>query len=157
MTMWQTQLAILGEVLVAMILGGVIGFERATANKPAGFRTHMLVAGAASLLVGLSDALVDRFNTGPYADMISSDPIRVIQAIIAGISFLGAGTIFRHPRKQHVEGLTTAASLLFSGAIGICVALRQFVLAVAVTLLTITVLRSVEFIERRLKQSTNEK
>ena len=58
--MWQTQLAILGEVLVAMILGGVIGLERATANKPAGFRTHMLVAGAASLLVGLSDALVDR-------------------------------------------------------------------------------------------------
>ena len=157
MTMWQTQLAILGEVLVAMILGGVIGLERATANKPAGFRTHMLVAGAASLLVGLSDALVDRFNTGPYTHMISSDPIRVIQAIIAGISFLGAGTIFRHPRKQHVEGLTTAASLLFSGAIGICVALRQFVLAVAVTLLTITVLRSVDFIERRLKQSTDEK
>jgi uncharacterized membrane protein YhiD involved in acid resistance len=53
--------------------------------------------------------------------------------------------------------LTTAASLLFSGAIGICVALRQFVLAVAVTLLTITVLRSVDFIERRIKQATDEK
>jgi putative Mg2+ transporter-C (MgtC) family protein len=110
-----------------MTLGGIIGIERATANKPAGFRTHMLVAGAASLLVGLSDVLVDRFSTGAYTDLIRSDPIRVIEAIIAGISFLGAGTIFKHPKKQHVQGLTTAASLLFSGAIGICVSLRQFI------------------------------
>jgi putative Mg2+ transporter-C (MgtC) family protein len=124
---WPAQLAILAGVFLAMLLGGVIGIERTTANKPAGFRTHMLVAGAAALLVGLSDALIQRFNPGAYTDLIQSDPIRVIQAIIAGISFLGAGTIFRHPKKQHVEGITTAASLLFSGAIGICVALRQFV------------------------------
>ncbi len=153
---WPAQLAILAEVFLAMLLGGVIGIERTTANKPAGFRTHMLVAGAAALLVGLSDALIHRFSPGAYTDLIQSDPIRVIQAIIAGISFLGAGTIFRHPKKQHVEGLTTAASLLFSGAIGICVALRQFVLAVAVTLLTLTVLRGVEFIERRIKNLTDE-
>jgi putative Mg2+ transporter-C (MgtC) family protein len=157
MTNWPAQLAILAEVFLAMILGGVIGIERTTANKPAGFRTHMLVAGAAALLVGLSDALVQRFSAGAYAGMIQSDPIRVIQAIIAGISFLGAGTIFRHPKKQHVEGITTAASLLFSGAIGICVALRQFVLAVAVTLLTLIVLRGVEFIERRINNSTDER
>ena len=62
-----------------------------------------------------------------------------------------------HPKKQQVEGLTTAASLLFSGAIGICVALRQFVLAVAVTLLTLIVLRGVEFIERRINNSTDER
>jgi putative Mg2+ transporter-C (MgtC) family protein len=153
---WPAQLAVLAEVFLAMLLGGIIGIERTTANKPAGFRTHMLVAGAAALLVGLSDALIHRFSPGAYTDLIQSDPIRVIQAIIAGISFLGAGTIFRHPKKQHVEGLTTAASLLFSGAIGICVALRQFVLAVAVTLLTLTVLRGLEFIERRIKNLTDE-
>lgn len=139
-----------------MILGGIIGIERSTANKPAGFRTHMLVAGAAALLVGLSDALLYRFSPGAYTDLIESDPIRVIQAIIAGISFLGAGTIFRHPKKQHVEGLTTAASLLLSGAIGISVALRQFVLAVAVTVLTLAVLRGVDFIERRINNSTEK-
>ena len=153
---WPAQLAILAEVFLAMLLGGVIGIERTTANKPAGFRTHMLVAGAAALLVGLSDALIHRFSPGAYTELIESDPIRVIQAIIAGISFLGAGTIFRHPKKQHVEGLTTAASLLFSGAIGICVALRQFVLAVAVTVLTLIVLRGVELIERRIKKTTDE-
>jgi putative Mg2+ transporter-C (MgtC) family protein len=154
---WPAQLAILAEVFLAMVLGGIIGIERTTANKPAGFRTHMLVAGAAALLVGLSDALIHRFSPGAYTELIESDPIRVIQAIIAGISFLGAGTIFRHPKKQHVEGLTTAASLLFSGAIGICVALRQFVLAVAVTVLTLIVLRGVELIERRINKTTDER
>jgi putative Mg2+ transporter-C (MgtC) family protein len=154
---WPAQLAILAEVLLAMLLGGIIGIERTAANKPAGFRTHMLVAGAAALLVGLSDALVHRFTTGAYVDLIESDPIRVIQAVIAGISFLGAGTIFRHPKKQHVEGLTTAASLLLSGAIGISVALRQFVLAVAVTVLTLAVLRGVDFIERRINKTTDER
>jgi putative Mg2+ transporter-C (MgtC) family protein len=154
---WPAQLAVLAEVFLAMLLGGIIGIERTTANKPAGFRTHMLVAGAAALLVGLSDALIYRFSPGAYVDLIESDPIRVIQAIIAGISFLGAGTIFRHPKKQHVEGLTTAASLLLSGAIGISVALRQFVLAVAVTVLTLAVLRGVDFIERRINKSTDER
>jgi putative Mg2+ transporter-C (MgtC) family protein len=153
---WPAQLAVLGEVFLAMLLGGIIGIERTTANKPAGFRTHMLVAGAAALLVGLSDALIYRFSPGAYTDLIESDPIRVIQAIIAGISFLGAGTIFRHPKKEHVEGLTTAASLLLSGAIGISVALRQFVLAVAVTVLTLAVLRGVDFIERRINNSTEK-
>ena len=153
MSNWPAHLAVLAEVFVAMILGGTIGIDRSTANKPAGFRTHMLVAGAAALLVGLSDALIYRFNSGAHIDLIESDPIRVIQAIIAGISFLGAGTIFRHPKKQHVEGLTTAASLLLSGAIGISVALRQFVLAVAVTVLTLAVLRGVDFIERRINNS----
>ncbi|HET9885345.1 MAG TPA: MgtC/SapB family protein [Candidatus Binatia bacterium] len=79
MVNWPAPLAILAEVFLAMLPGGVIGIERITANKPAGFRTHMLVAGAAALLVGLSDALIQRFNPGAYIDLIESDPIRVIR------------------------------------------------------------------------------
>lgn len=157
MTNWSMQLGVLIEVALAMILGGIVGIERETANKPAGCRTHMLVAGAAALLVGLSDALVERFQTGPYGELIESDPIRVIQAIIAGISFLGAGTIFRHGHSNHVEGLTTAAALLFSGAIGIAVALRQFGLAVAVTILTVLVLRGLSLLERRFSRPENKR
>ncbi|HEV8341888.1 MAG TPA: MgtC/SapB family protein, partial [Candidatus Binatia bacterium] len=59
---WLTQLTIIGEVALAILLGGIIGIEREVANKPAGFRTHMLVAGAAALLVGLGDALIRRFG-----------------------------------------------------------------------------------------------
>ncbi|HEY2921955.1 MAG TPA: MgtC/SapB family protein, partial [Candidatus Binatia bacterium] len=93
---WLTQLTIIGEVALAILLGGIIGIEREVANKPAGFRTHMLVAGAAALLVGLGDALIRRFGASVDSELISSDPIRIVGAVITGISFLGAGTIFRH-------------------------------------------------------------
>lgn len=146
------QFEIIGEVALAMLLGGVIGFEREMADKPAGFRTQMLVAGAAALLVGLGDAMLRRFAMDSSVHA-SSDPIRVVEAIVTGISFLGAGTIFRRDRTEQVEGLTTAASILLCAAIGISVALRQFVLAVGVTLLALFVLRGLTGIEKRLTKS----
>ena len=149
---WIMQFEIIGEVALAMLLGGVIGFEREMADKPAGFRTHMLVAGAAELLVGLGDAMLRRFAMDTSVNA-SSDPIRIVEAIVTGISFLGAGTIFRRDRSEQVEGLTTAASILLCAAVGISVALRQFVLAAGVTLLALIVLRGLTFIEKRLQQA----
>ena len=146
------QFEIIGEVALAMLLGGVIGFEREMADKPAGFRTQMLVAGAAALLVGLGDAMLRRFAMDSSIHA-SSDPIRIVEAIVTGISFLGAGTIFRRDRTEQVEGLTTAASILLCAAIGISVALRQFVLAVGVTVLALFVLRGLTGIEKRLTKS----
>jgi putative Mg2+ transporter-C (MgtC) family protein len=146
---WWTQLQVIAEVALAMLLGGVIGIERELANKPAGFRTHMLVAGSAALLIGLGEALVQHFAASDYAGVIQSDPMRIVGAIITGISFLGAGTIFRH--ETQVEGLTTAASLLLCGAIGMAVALHQFVIAGGITVLSLIVLRGVKFIEDRIK------
>ena len=148
------QFEIIGEVALAMLLGGVIGFEREMADKPAGFRTQMLVAGAAALLVGLGDAMLRRFAVDSSINA-SSDPIRIVEAIVTGISFLGAGTIFRRDRTEQVEGLTTAASILLCAAIGISVALRQFVLAVGVTVLALIVLRGLTGIEKRLAKSKN--
>jgi putative Mg2+ transporter-C (MgtC) family protein len=126
---WAMQFEIIGEVALAMLLGGVIGFEREMADKPAGFRTQMLVAGAAALLVGLGDALLLRFLAEGKTN-VNADPIRIVEAIVTGISFLGAGTIFRRSSSEQVEGLTTAASILLCAAVGISVALRQFVLAI---------------------------
>ncbi len=144
-----TQLEVIGEVALAMLLGGLIGLEREIADKPAGFRTQMLVAGAAALLVGLADALLYRFLLESNA-RVSADPLRIVEAIVTGISFLGAGTIFRSKRNHEVEGLTTAASILLCAAIGISVALRQFVIAVGVTLLSLIVLRILAIVERRI-------
>lgn len=132
------QVQILGSVFVAMILGGAIGFERENADKPAGLRTHMLVAGAATLLVSLGSALVATVEINDA--MIRSDPIRIIEAIITGISFLGAGTIMRRRGEDSIEGLTTAASLLFVAGIGIAVGVDQYVLAVGMTVLGLLVL-----------------
>ena len=141
------QLTIVIEVAIAMVLGGLVGLERELANKPAGFRTHMLVAAAAALFVGLSDILVDRFDAATVPDILRVDPIRIVEAVVTGVSFLGAGTIFRHGRNDVVEGLTTAASLLLVSAIGVAVALNQLLLAAGVTLLTLLVLRVMTRVE----------
>ena len=133
-----------------MLFGGLIGFDREQASKPAGLRTHMLVAGAAALLVGVSSVMLEQ--VAPQAAMVRSDPVRVIEAIITGISFIGAGTILRRNRADQVEGLTTAASLIMCAATGICIALRQFVLATGATLLTLFVLRGLGPIEKWIQK-----
>jgi hypothetical protein len=78
-----------------MGLGAFIGIEREITGRPAGLRTHMLVAGVAALLVGLGDVLIQSFETQVSESPLQSDPIRIIKAVITGVSFLGAGTIIR--------------------------------------------------------------
>src|SRR5688500_3928061 len=153
---WMTELGIIVEVAVAMLLGGLIGFEREMARRPAGFRTHMLVAGAAALFVGLGAALIRHFSATDGEVAISYDPIRIVEAVITGVSFLGAGTIFRRGRGEQVEGLTTAASLLLSAGIGISVALREFGIAVGITLLALLVLRGLNWTEQRIARKAKE-
>jgi putative Mg2+ transporter-C (MgtC) family protein len=142
------QAIIILEVAFAILLGGLLGVERELADKPAGFRTHMLVAGAACLLVGLAELLVSRSDIAPNPETVRADPVRIIEAIVTGISFLGAGTIFRSSDKDRVEGLTTAGSILFCAAVGICVALRQFWLAIGATVLALVVLRGMTAVEK---------
>lgn len=141
------ELQILGHITLAMLLGGLIGFERELAGKPAGLRTYMLVAGAAACFTGLGEILVESVNIP--ASLINSDPVRIIEATITGISFLGAGTIIRNKEESGVEGLTTAASLLFASAIGIGVVQQYFVLSIGVTLLILLTLRGVKLIENK--------
>jgi putative Mg2+ transporter-C (MgtC) family protein len=136
------QLQVLGQMVLAMILGGAIGYEREVANKPAGLRTHMLVAGAAALLTGLGHALVPYL--GIDESLIRSDPIRIIEAVITGITFLGAGTIIRQRGRNEIEGLTTAASLLVAGALGIGVALHQYLLTIGATAVVLLTLRALK-------------
>lgn len=161
--MWELRVA--GELAFAMLLAGIIGLERETAHKPAGVRTHMLVAGAAALLVGLGHALVTAFAAhAPNPDSplrLQTDPIRIVEAIVTGVSFLGAGTIIRRARQDTVEGLTTAASLLLCAAVGIAVGVGRFVLAALATTAALLVLRGVKKIEiwvqqRRRKEEADD-
>lgn len=134
------QLKILGQIVLAMLLGGLIGINREYASKAAGLRTHIFVAGASSLLVCLSDSIVGHFDLEVNSRLIQTDPIRMIEAVVTGVSFLGAGTIIRHAKSQQVEGLTTAASMPLTSVIGVCVAVSQIILAVGATLLALLVL-----------------
>lgn len=140
------QLKILAYIGISMLLGGLIGIEREFAEKPAGLRTHMLVAGAATLLIDLSDVIVTHFYTTMDPEILTANPVRIMQAVITGVSFLGAGTIIRQSSAQ-IEGLTTAASILFATGIGIAVALSQILLAIGATLLVLVILRVIGWFE----------
>jgi putative Mg2+ transporter-C (MgtC) family protein len=142
-TNWTEQLEVIVKVLIAGILGGLIGLERELAYRPAGLRTHAILAAAAALLVGSTDILIGHFVGETAPAVLRADPIRVIEAIVTGVGFLGAGTIFRNRDATSIEGLTTAASLLLVAAIGITVALQQVLLAVLVTVFTLVLLRVV--------------
>lgn len=132
-----------------MLLGSLVGLERESADKPAGLRTHMLVSGAACLLVGLGQGLIVSYRGQAGGGELRTDPIRVVEAIITGVSFIGAGTIFRQ-RRADIKGITTAASLLLSAGIGIAVAIRLYLLAFGAAVLTVCVLRLIGIWERRL-------
>lgn len=148
---WHAQFVILGQVLLAMFLGGAIGFEREMANKPAGFRTHTLVAGAAALFMAVGVAAPDFLHAH---GVVAVDPLRVAAAIVTGVSFLGAGTIFKSDSGHggRVAGLTTAASIWLSAAVGIAVALGQFVVAVGVTVIALVVLRGLSVLDRHERE-----
>ncbi len=145
------QLRFVGLVGLAMLLGAAIGLERELRGKPAGLRTHMMVAGAAALLMGLGEIVI-RVYGAALGDAVRSDPIRAIQAVTTGVSFLGAGTIIFDRSSQRVEGLTTAASILFTAGLGMCVALSQLALAVGVAALALVTLRVLVIAEAWLGQ-----
>ena len=130
------ELQMLGKVIVAAFLGGLVGLEREFAERPAGLRTHMLVGAASAIFVMLASHMITSYER---QDILNVDPVRVIEAVVVGISFLGAGTIFKYTRggEQVVEGLTTSASILLVAAIGIAVALGTYVLAIGATLLNL--------------------
>jgi putative Mg2+ transporter-C (MgtC) family protein len=133
------QLEALRDLILALLAGALLGAEREAAEKPAGLRTHMLVAAGAALFVAIGDALARGIDPG--SSTLRSDPIRILEALVTGVSFLGAGTILRRERRGAVEGLTTAASLLVTAAIGAAIALDQFLLAAGATATTFVVLR----------------
>ncbi|MDF1815319.1 MAG: MgtC/SapB family protein [Verrucomicrobiales bacterium] len=127
-------------VFIAAVLAGLVGIEREYSGKPAGFRTHMLVGGASALLVVLGEVMVKSFaEISEINSLIRSDPIRIIEAIIVGISFIGAGTVLKVQAEQRVRYLTTAASILFSAGIGVSVALGEMILAVVLVGIVVTV------------------
>jgi putative Mg2+ transporter-C (MgtC) family protein len=139
----MVELKILGLVMLASFLGGIVGLERELAEKDAGMRTHMFVAGAATLFISLANLVVPNLEIS--RDLVQLDPLRMIEALVAGIAFLGAGTIIRH--QSNVVGLTTAASLLFVGGLGVTVGLSQFTLAIGLTALNLIILRSIKVVE----------
>jgi putative Mg2+ transporter-C (MgtC) family protein len=119
---------------IAAVLGGAIGFEREN-HAAAGLRTHILISVAACLYTLLTFEI---FHLADVAQSGRSDPIRAIEAVTAGIAFLGAGAIFRS--GLNVQGLTTGAGMWLAGAVGVAAALGYYGIGLAVAILAVMVL-----------------
>lgn len=115
---------------LASVLGGILGFEREQRGKSAGVRTHMLVASGAALFMLIPQ----------QAGVSDADLMRVLQGLVAGIGFLGAGSIIKLNDRESVKGLTTAASIWFTAAIGVAAGMGRQSSAVLSTLLALAIL-----------------
>lgn len=140
-------LRIIIRLLAAMLLGAIVGFQRERTHKPAGLRTHMLVS------LGTSVFVLACSGFGMTSDGLS----RVIQGVTTGIGFIGAGSILKLNKKHEVKGLTTAAGVWMTAAIGVAVGLGSLGLALLSTLFTMIILALVGSLEARVEKPHNAK
>ncbi|CAN5608132.1 hypothetical protein BH18ACI3_BH18ACI3_11450 [soil metagenome] len=125
------------RLFAAALLGAAIGYERETAGKAAGLRTHVLVTtGTTVFVLGCAGA-------GMESDALS----RVIQGIVTGIGFVGAGSILKRENEQSIQGVTTSAGIWMAAAIGVSVGLGELGLALLATVLALVVLRATLWLE----------
>lgn len=139
-------------ITVAALLGGAIGFEREYRSKEAGFRTHFLVGLASGLFMVLSMHGFDDY-VGQPGVIIQRDPARMAAQVVCGMGFIGAGTIIF--QKNAVRGLTTAAGLWVTSAIGMTAGVGMYALAITATLLVIVCLEATNFMHHHVFKSTH--
>jgi len=136
---------VLIRVIAATLLGAIVGIERERAGKPAGLRTHMLVSlGTAVVVLACMDA-----------NMSLDGLSRVIQGIVTGIGFIGAGTILKLNEQREIHGLTTAAGLWMTAAIGVACGLGGIGLAVIGTIVALLILALEHVIDTRIRTRKN--
>src|SRR4030095_15593282 len=142
--MERDNFTILEHLLVALAAGGLIGFERSFHGRPAGFRTHALVCVASSSLM-LVTVYGNQWFPTSFSANVNLDPTRMPQGIMTGIGFLGAGVIFKEGLT--VRGLTTAASIWITAAIGILAGIGFYFPMAVTTVLTLGTLSIFRWIE----------
>ncbi len=142
----------LAKLLLAALLGAIIGLEREIHGRPAGFRTHLLVSLGSCLFVITSIHFYTLFGNFSGNQPVGVDPGRVAAQVVTGIGFLGAGAIIRE--RFSVRGLTTAACLWIAAAIGIACGVGLFGISIVVTILSLGSLLLLKKIEEMLVRDT---
>jgi len=138
------------RLLLATLFGAAIGFEREWRNRPAGLRTHILVCVASATFAILTIEIVHAptFSSTTLGDAVKVDPIRVVEAVTAGVAFLAAGVVIF--TKGQVHGLTTGAGMWLAGAIGVACGLGLWQIAAFSALLALVVLGLLYSLEKNL-------
>ncbi len=135
------------RLVIALLLGGLLGFERELSAKPAGLRTHMLVAEGAALFMVCGMLLMQQYSQPTAGGLI--DPSRIGSTIVTGVGFLGGGMILRS--RDRVFGLTTAAGIWVAAAIGMLVGAGYYFIAISGTLLAVATIVLVRRLEHHLR------
>lgn len=144
---------IFARLLAAITLGGLIGWEREAHDRPAGLRTHILVCLAAALFAIIS---IESVHMAGFSDpQVRIDPLRVIEAVTAGVAFLAAGTIVYS--RGRVNGLTTGAGMWMAGGIGLALGFGHWFIALFATLACLAVLLVLAWMQAALARKDTEK
>lgn len=140
---------IVARLMLASIFGAAIGIEREWRERPAGLRTHILICVAAAIFAILTVEIVHApmFEAGTPEGMVSVDPIRIVEAVTAGVAFLAAGIVIF--TRGEVQGLTTGAGMWLAGAIGVASGLGFWQIALLGTLIALVVLGLLQLLEAR--------
>ncbi len=136
------------KIILAIVLGAAIGIERGRSNKPAGMRTYMLITLAATIFTMISLKATSIFNSSQY------DPGRIISEVLVGIGFIGAGVIIFNNNK--LQGVTTAASIWVSTAIGMLIGLGIYSLAIIVAIISFFIIAFLFEPEEKLEEIMNK-
>ena len=147
---------IIARLVIAMLLGACIGLDREIKRRPAGLRTHILVtlAAAAFTLITI-EVYQDTLKEAGHAAGARADPIRVVDAVTAGVAFIAAGAIIRQSDGD-VQGVTTGAAIWLAGAIGVACGIGYYVVAIVTTVLAIVVLQGLGWVESRVLKTDDD-
>lgn len=140
------ELTVVLRMLLAILLGGVIGFEREVRNRPAGLRTHILVSLAAASFTLITIQIYHEVSVAP-GSAARADPVRIVDAVTAGVAFIAAGAIIQS--QGDVKGLTTGAAIWLAGAIGVACGIGFYTVAGLAAGLAVIVLRVVGWAEQK--------
>ena len=146
----ELDVTLLIRLLLASLLGGIIGLEREIHGRPAGFRTHLLVSLGSCLFCISSVEFYRIFGDFSGVGPVGVDPGRIAAQVVTGIGFLGAGAIIRE--RASIRGLTTAACLWVAAALGIACSIGLFYLAICVTVVALISLLLLKQVEKRLRR-----
>lgn len=141
------------RLLMATVFGGIVGFDRELRNKPAGLRTHILISLAAALFTLITLELHGEIMR-QAGDRVATDPVRIIEAVTAGVAFLAAGAIIQS--RGGVRGLTTGANMWLAGALGVASGAGYYVLATIGAMLALVILTVLGALEARFNLRQQE-
>ncbi len=141
---------VFGKLLIATVLGGLIGWERERRGRPAGLRTHLLVCLGVTLIMLVSEHIFVQYQVYKQDSILRIDPARIAAQVVTGIGFLGAGTIMTF--KASVRGLTTAASLWVVAGIGLAIGSGFIIPAIFTTFIAVMTLILLPKVESEIKK-----